>query len=125
MKTATLPGWQLHVERGPDWLFIRPLPPRGQEHVDVELANALWKSLEEHMLHRLVLDMAEVTLMRSWLIGQLLNLHKRIATHDGMLRLCNLSDENRQTLRICQLQNQFPTYDDRHAAVMGERAKPR
>ena len=125
MAIAATPGWSLRVERGPDWLFIRPQPPRGQEHLEVELAEALWKALVEHMQHRLVLDMSDVTMLRSWLIGQLVNLHKRIATNDGMLRLCNLSDDNYQALRICQLQNQFPTYDDRHAAVMGTPSRPR
>jgi anti-anti-sigma factor len=125
MTTATLSGWKLQVERGPDWLFIRPQPPHGREHLEVELADGLWQTMEEHMTHRLVLDMTDVNLLRSWLIGQLVNLHKRIATHDGMLRLCNLSKENQETLHVCQLHNQFPTYDNRYTAVMGERAKPR
>lgn len=125
MTKTMLPGWQLDLERGPDWLLIRLQPTVQGPKQEIDLAKSVWQIMEQHLAHRLVLDMSAIPLMRSWLIGQLVHLHQLIAQHDGMLRLCNLSPGNQEAIRICRLQDQLPHYEDCHAAVMGTPKKPR
>ncbi len=88
------PGWESDVDRGPDWLFVK-LKPQGFGAVDTpELAEPLWKLLEQHSLHRLVLELDNIEVLFSHLIGQLVLLHKRIAIQGGTMRLCGLSPQN-------------------------------
>jgi len=118
------PGWQLEVERGPDWLFVRIRRPVAEADESPPLADRIWWLLEEHFTRRLILELDELDVLCSYLIGQLVLLHKRIVVHGGMLRLCGLSKNNQQVLRMSRLAGRFPTYPDRRAAVMG-RATPR
>ena len=125
MLVDLVPGWTLEMDRGPDWLFIRPVPPKGQHGVEVDLAEAIWERMQQHFCHRVVVEMDQVPLLRSWLIGQLVMLHKRIVAHDGLMRLSGMSDNNQQVLHAMRLDDRFPQYTDRGAAVMGHRPKPR
>lgn len=115
------PGWALDVERGPEWLYIRLRPPQQGDAQEVDLAEILWETLEQSFTYRLVLELDEVRLLRSWMIGQLVILHKRIHKHDGTLRLSGLSDINQEALRSSRLDTRFPQYPNRTDAVMGER----
>lgn len=119
------PGWTAGVERGPDWLFLKlHCTP---EHVwdDPPLGEAIWEMLERHMVRRVVIECEEIHL-HSALIGQLVMLHKRVTAHGGVMRLCGLSDADRDVLRMTRLDNQFPEFACRTDAVLGYRpAKPR
>ena len=52
-------GWELDVERGPDWLFVRP---HGLSHDPLEfveadspdLADEVWSLVEKYFTRRLV-----------------------------------------------------------------------
>lgn len=125
MLVDLVPGWTLETDRGPDWLFIRPVPPAGANGAEVDLAEAIWERMQQQFLHRVVVEMDQIPLLRSWLIGQLVILHKRVAAHDGLMRLCGMSDENQDVLHMLRLDDRFPQYPDRGAAVMGHRPKPR
>ena len=125
MLVDLVPGWTLETDRGPDWLFIRPVPPPGNACGEVELAEAIWERMQQQFVHRAVIEMDQIPLLRSWLIGQLVMLHKRVAAHEGLLRLCGMSDENQEVLAMMRLDDRFPQYTDRGAAVMGYRPKPR
>ncbi len=113
-------GWELDVERGPDWLFVRPhfmtratdTPP---------LAEQVWALLEQNFTSRLVLELDQIPLLHSYLIGQLVWLHKRIHVTGGVLRICGLSSANQSVLRMCQLEARFPLYTNREDAVRGYR----
>ncbi len=111
-------GYAIAVERGPNCLFVRLA---GLNHVGEapNLADTLWKLLDQHLTYRLVLELDEVEVLRSSLIGQLVLLHKRICQHDGMLRLCGLSPRNYEALKIARLADRFPAYQDRNDAVRG------
>jgi anti-anti-sigma factor len=125
MAAELAPGCTFTVDRGPDWLFLRPqLPPDGGNEVD--LAESVWEMMQQHLVHRVVLELENLNLLRSWLIGQLINLHKRVTAQGGTLRICGLSDENQEVLRMCRLEERFPQYANRANAVMAWRpAKPR
>jgi anti-anti-sigma factor len=114
-------GWELDVDRGPDWLFVRPhsLPRDAAEMPP--LAEQIWSLLEQNFTHRLVLELDRISYLQSYLVGQLVWLHKRIHTHGGLMRICGMSEENQDVLHQCRLDDRFPRYLNREAAVMGYR----
>ena len=110
------------VDRGPDWLFVRLHP--GEHHEN--LADQLWAMLTQHFIYRLVLEMDEVELLHSQLIGQLVMLQKRVLHHDGALRLCGLSPQCKAAIHLCRLDNALPNYENRTEAIYGNaHIKPR
>jgi len=111
------PGWKLEVERGPQCLFVRLQPPEVPGEDQPPLAECLWDVLQQHFVNRLVLELDLLPTLPSFVIGQLVLLHKRLTTHGGLLRICGLSEDNQMVLRICQLGSRFPVYRDRHEAV--------
>ena len=124
---AIAPGCELDVERGPDWLLVRV------RHLDLlpsdapPLAERVWCVLQQHFTYRLVLELDKVRVLNSYLIGQLIQLYRRIEEHDGVMRLCGLSPYNRQVLHTCRLDERLLPYEDREEAVLGRPhcAKPR
>jgi len=125
MPLLEAPQWTTDVERGPDWLFLRlHAPPKAAG--DDGLADKVWQTMQQHLTKRVVLEMDDLKLLHSRLIGQLMLLHKRICTNGGTLRVCGLSDASQAALRATRLDSQLPCYRDRTEAVMGNRpAQPR
>jgi anti-anti-sigma factor len=112
-------GLRLDVERGPDWLFVRVTPPAdGDWYGEPSLADAVWTVVEQHFTYRVVLELDRVTLLRSLLLGQLVQLAKRVREHGGILRLCGISPDNHEVLTASRLDTMLPEYADRSAAVM-------
>lgn len=116
---AIAPGWELEVERGPDWLLVKVMHPEGDAAELPALADGLWELMRRHFTYRLVLELDQVNMLNSYLIGQLVKLFRHIREHDGVMRLCGLSAYNQQVLRICHLNDRFLPYRDRQEAVMG------
>lgn len=114
---------EMEVVRGPDWLFVR-LRPDPMRLDDV--AERLWALMNKHFVYRIVLEMDEVDFLPSVLMGQLVMLQKRILQHDGALRLCGLSPQCEEALRLCRLDHTLAHYNNRADAVRGVAlAKPR
>jgi len=113
--------WATEIDRGPDWLFIRLSPPAEGVMDEAPLARMIWQKLEQCFCYRVVLELDDVRYLPSWMIGELVRLHKRVSTHGGMLRLSGLSREAEMALRICRLHDCFPAYRNRTEAVMGTR----
>ena len=120
MLLEVAPQWSIEIDRGPDWLFMRLKPPH-EAYGEVELAEEIWERLTQSFCHRVVLEMHDVAFLRSWLVGQLVKLHKRLHSQGGMMRVCGLSSANQEVLRACRLDAMFPAYRNRHDAVMGHR----
>ncbi len=107
---------ELEVERGPDWLFVR----LRDEAMDFDrVAEQLWDLLEKHFIYRLVLEMDELKIFPSQLMGQLVMLQKRVLQHGGALRLCSLSPECQSALHFCRLDHALPNFPTREDAVYG------
>ena len=121
MLLELAPEWTMDIDRGPDWLFIRPRPPHEGDTDQVALAELTWQKLEQCFCYRVVLELDDVKCLRSWMIGELVRLHKRVTTQGGMLRLCGVSRDAETVLRICRLSDRFPAYRNRNDAVMGYR----
>ena len=119
MLLELAPEWSMELDRGPDWIFIRLRPPRGKNAAEFPIAEKIYQQLEQAFCHRLVLELDEVPILRSWLVGELVRLHKRIAAHNGTLRLCGLSAPSEAALKACRLLDHFPAFENRHDAVMG------
>ena len=123
---ACASGLSFEVDRGPDWIFVRLDPPETATIETPPVAEAIWTLLQQSLVHRVVLELDKIVLLRSYMIGQLLMLSKRIHAEGGVLRICGLSSTNEEVLRCCQLAGQLPNYRDRSEAVMCSRpSQPR
>ena len=67
----------------------------------------------------IVLELDQIEVLNSHLIGQLVRLYKLIREHDGVLRLSGLSPYNLQMLHTCRLDDRLVPYHDRREAVLG------
>lgn len=114
-------GWQATIDRGPDWLFIRLNCSDASQAATESLASEIWTTMQQHFIYRVVLEMDQVQYLTSALIGQLVQLHKRVHNQGGVLRLCGLNDAGQDSLRISRLDSRFPAYRSREEAVMGFR----
>ena len=121
------PGWELVVERGPDWLIVKINGSDPERDDTPPLAERIRSLMEQHLTHRLVLELHDISVLTSHLIGQLIELYRYIREQDGVMRLCGLSAYNRRVLHTCRLDDRLPAYDDLHAAVLGcaDPRKPR
>jgi len=111
--------WELSVERGPDWLLVKLAAPPCETWEMSSLADALWALMEVHFTYRLVLDLDDINLLRSDLVGELVALDKWIRGRHGVMRLCGLSPHNGEILQRCGLDGLLPAYRDRLEAVRG------
>ncbi|HEX5103693.1 MAG TPA: STAS domain-containing protein [Pirellulaceae bacterium] len=117
------PEWTMDLDRGPDWMLLRLRPPAKGDGAPFPLADMISKKLEQSFCYRLVLELDDVRVLRSWMLGELVRLNKRIDEKGGTLRLCGLSDANEAALAACGLFEHFPSFENRHDAVMGCRPK--
>jgi anti-anti-sigma regulatory factor len=115
---AISPGWELHVERGPDWLIVN-IQSMDESGGNPPLAELIWALMQQHLTHRLVLELDNVPVLNSFLIEQMRQLFRKIFEQDGVMRLCGLTAYNRRVLHACRLDEQFQQYNDRQDAVMG------
>jgi len=113
------PGWIMDVERGPDWLIVALRSEHDSEWDTPPLAETVWQLVEQNFTYRLVLDLSQVQMLHTAIVGQLVHLQKRLAMHDGCLRICGLSERNHDILRTCRLDGFMPHYRDRNEAVLG------
>jgi anti-anti-sigma factor len=110
-------SWQLRLERGPNCLFVRLCPDGGRGCDESRLSQRLTNLLDQHLTNRLVLEMDQVDLLNSLLLGQLVELSNHVRTQGGMVRLCGLSPANQDVLRTTRLDRRLPHYADRLGAV--------
>ena len=114
-------GWQMDVERGPDWLFVRVNHSNPNGDAMPQLAERVWELMQQHLVNRVVLELDQLPLLSSYFVGQLVLLHKRVASHNGLLRVSGLSESNQEVLHLGRLEDRFPHYDSRSDAVRGHR----
>jgi hypothetical protein len=117
-------GWNLGVERGPDWLFVQPHCSGQDAGSEGELDEQVWALLEQSLTYRLVLELDAIDCLTPELVDQLASLQKRIHAHAGTLRICGLSDKNALLLQDSPQSSLLPHFIDRESAVMGH-ARPR
>jgi anti-anti-sigma factor len=109
--------WKLDVERGLNCLLVKIGKPLGNPSERSSLAEKVRPLVEEHFTYRLVLELDQINVLTSDLIGELLSLNKWIRTRHGAMRLCGLSHHNLEVLRRCRLDDLFVVYPDRSEAL--------
>ncbi len=114
-------SWRLNLDRGPNWLIVRLSPESGEGCDESKLAEQIAELLEQHFTDRIVLELDEVELLTSLLLGQLLKLHQRVDARGGLMRLCGVSPANRTVLHTSRLDRRLPAFTDRFEAVQGHR----
>lgn len=122
--------WQTNVVRGPGWLFVRLREPTRDSSLDNtqagKIADSVWKLMQSNLTRRVVLELDEVPLIPSELLGQLVELNRLVQSQGGLLRLSGVSAGNREVLQRTRLDDRLPQYRTREDAVMAEhRQKPK
>jgi len=112
-------GWKLHVDRSPDWIFCRLTAD--QPHLGGEplLAQAIVDEAKAAGVSRAIFEIDDSVMLVSYLVGQVVSLHKRFLIEGGVFRICGFSTLNYDVLRTLHLADRFPNYRDREAAVLG------
>lgn len=111
------PGWLIYCEACGNWMCVELHTPSEMFYDSPALADGVWHVLEERAVAQLVLDLRRVERLSSWLIGQLVLLHRRLTTHGGHMLVCGLSEGNRAVLRMMGLAERFSHYESRHEAL--------
>jgi anti-anti-sigma factor len=114
---SVAPGWELSWEGTRDWLFVKIRRNGAEADGAPPLAQQIWDLAEQTSVFQLVLELDEIDVLFSYLIGQLIMLHKRVWAKGGKIRLCGLSQRNQETLYLCRLDDRFPSYPTRQEAV--------
>lgn len=121
-------GYDVALERGPDWLFIRLSPSRaGCPRRGAELARALWELARDHGTRRLLLELDEVDRVDDTLLDGLSTLGRLVGDDEGMVRVCGLTGENLDRYASCPSLGHLPHFPCRGDAVTAgawESARP-
>jgi anti-anti-sigma regulatory factor len=112
-------GWQLHQDTSPDWLFFHVVAPSHRAMGEPPIAEAVAHEVANTGIRRVVMDFSGNVMLFSYLVGQIISLHKRLLLEGGAFRICGLSEENADVLKVLHLNDRLPNYRDRGAAVMG------
>jgi len=110
----------MEIERGPNWLLVKL---RGSAEntsgTEPPLADRLWSVLQQHLVSRLVLELDQIGILDDGTIQALVELHQRISSNGGVMRLSGLSSPNERRLRSSGLDGRLPSYRNRRDAVFG------
>ena len=117
-------GWDLRVDRGPNWLLVRVRSTHDGPLDDEPLAERLWHLMDEHFVYRLVLELDGVEVLDDLVIRQLERLDHVARDHGGFLRLCGLSRHNWQRVVRNGLGDVFYPYGNREEAVFATHPRP-
>jgi anti-anti-sigma regulatory factor len=116
---AVTAGYELDVDRGPDWLWIRIRSVETGSTPVASWSEQVKELVEKHFIYRVVVELQEVAEPSSQFIGELVWLDQFILKHDGVLRICGLSAEGRATLEMCRLDDLCLSYETRDEAIRG------
>jgi len=118
-------GWDLRVDRGPNWLLVKVRRNYDRPLEDEPFAQRLWDLMEEHFVYRLVLELDQLEVLDDFVIRQLGRLDHVARDHGGFVRLCGLSRHNWQRVVRNGLGDVFYPYGNRHEAVFASHPIPR
>lgn len=81
-----------------------------------QLGEALFSLLEKDAQLRIILDLSQLDYVTSSVLGKFITLHRRLRRQGGMLVLCAMQPNVRETLRASRLLDYFQTADTVDAA---------
>lgn len=119
MTTELARGWFLQVEHAPDWLLMRLVQGANDAASDPPVADAVYVEAERQGVFRVLMEFDPRLNLHSSLVGQLVSLQKRICLRGGLFRMCGMSPENYEVIRLMRLTDRLPNYPDRQSALDG------
>jgi anti-anti-sigma factor len=111
--------WNYDVQHASEWLLVRVHGPPHGDADGAALAEHIWQLMQQHQANRVVVDLSDFKILRSVVVGQLVQLHKRVFTSGGIMRLAGLSDDKYSVLVACRLQDRFRQYGTAAEAMRG------
>lgn len=113
------PGWRICTDVSQDWIFLRVVCSDPEADGCPPIAETAWSLAEKHGVIRLVIELEASAGISSYVIGQLLLLHKRCHLNGGVVRLCGVTADQYSVIKLMRLADRLPNYPSREAAVMG------
>ncbi|MFM7184718.1 MAG: STAS domain-containing protein [Planctomycetota bacterium] len=113
---AARPGWDVAVERGPDWLFLRLESGTGGAG-DGSLSDRLLGTIRANRAHRVVLELDRVESMDAALLDAIATVGTHVRGDGGLVRVCGLSEGNLRQLQTSAAGKELPHFESRSAAV--------
>ena len=87
------------------------------EEVIQEVAEQLFRVVEEQGETRLVVSFRDVRYMSSAMVGQLVKLHKKVVKANGRMILCGFSPTLREVFRISHLDRLLDIQENEQVAL--------
>jgi hypothetical protein len=125
VEAMTVPiadGWQFDVEEGPEWLFLCLRRSGHDAAPEPPVATRAWEIAQQSRRTRIVFELCENVMLSSFLVGQLILLHKRAQIAGATFRIQGFSTHNYTTLQMLRVADRFPNYAGRENAVLGHLA---
>lgn len=110
-------GWGTECEQVTDWLVIRLFTYGDDRAAEPPLADALFAVAEAASRFRVIVEPDATVPFRSYFVGQLVTLHKRLHRRDGALRLAGVTAGNYDVIRLMRLTDRIPSFPNRDAAL--------
>ncbi len=106
------------VEQGPEWLFVRLAPPvAGRPRRGGDLGQGIWELVREHGAVRVVVELDGIESIDEALLDGLAAVGERLARQGGFTRLCGLSGDNLAFYEACRSVEHLPHFSCRREAV--------
>ena len=110
--------WDVSLERGPDWLFVKLFPPDADaRRRGGDLGHALWNIAREHGANRMVVELDRIEWIDDRLLEGLEVLALLMRREGGVIRLCGLDGPNLDRYESCRVAEHLPHFSCRCEAV--------
>lgn len=109
-------GWDVSVERGPEWLFLR-LENGKPGAANRPLAERLLGTIQANRAHRVVLELDHVDSIDDSLLDAITTVGSHVRGDGGLIRVCGLSASTLLQLRKSAPGSELPHFESRSAAV--------
>lgn len=86
------------------------------QEIGVELKSTL-ELLQRSAINKVVIDFSASKFFGSTMLGAMIKLWKRISASQGKMALCNLSDHEREVLKVTKLDGVWPQLATRQQAI--------
>lgn len=110
-------GWGTECEHLTEWLVIRLFTHGDEREAEPPLAEGLFGIAEAADRFRVIIEPDGNVAFRSYFVGQLITLHKRLHRKGGALRLAGVTAANYDVIRLMRLTDQLPAFPNRDAAL--------
>lgn len=111
-------GFEVSLERGPDWLFVRLVPSAdGRARHAIDLGASLREIARDHGTSRVVVELDALDSVDEDLLEGLAMLGRILERESGVLRVCGVKAGNGPGHASCGSLGHLPHFSCRHEAV--------